>query len=187
MYRADFIQSVKEQYITQTFRGYTQSFGDDRHLTNLALMRGYKVVFLQQMTATTDVPTNLKQFLKQQLRWNQSFVRENLVLFPYALKHNFALAFELIITTVIPLIALPLRLSIFAFMIFIPSVVLHVVIAIIIMSMLRNVWMLQQGSLTLFLHNISYGLLHFLAVYWLLFIAMYKVFIQKNTLWGTRG
>lgn len=61
------------------FRGNECSYGDDRHLTNLVLEQGYKVVFEPQAIGWTDTPKNMKGYLKQQLRWNRSFYREMFV------------------------------------------------------------------------------------------------------------
>jgi hypothetical protein len=51
-------------------------FGDDLKLTNLVLAAGYESVFEPTAMATTKVPTTLRRFVRQQLRWNRSFYRE---------------------------------------------------------------------------------------------------------------
>ena len=35
-------------------------------------------------------------------------------------------------------------------------------------------------------YNCLYGFMHFFIVYWLYFIALFKVFVQRNRAWGTR-
>lgn len=185
-YRADFFKANADKYANQTFLNKKQNFGDDRHLTNLLLMANYKVKFLETVSATTDVPNNLKQFLKQQLRWNQSFVRENIVLFPFALKHKPLLLLELCLVSFIPLFALPLRLMLILTMVLYPSAIVVTICSIIIMATIRNVWIINTKEKGIYLYNIVYGLLHFLTVYWLLFIAIYKVLLWQNNAWGTR-
>jgi|GEM_PF-2880678 len=56
------------------------TFGDDRHLTTLFLRGGYKSLFSPDSAVETDSPIEWKTFMRQQLRWNKSFNRENLIL-----------------------------------------------------------------------------------------------------------
>lgn len=75
-YRADLIEEFKEDYINQTFMGLKCTYGDDRHLTNLVIQRGYKVWFEPRAIVWTLAPESLRGWLKQQLRWSKSFYRE---------------------------------------------------------------------------------------------------------------
>lgn len=63
----------------QTFFGSPATFGDDRALTNRVL-RDWKVLYAADAISHTAVPTTLRQFLKQQLRWKRSWTRESLIL-----------------------------------------------------------------------------------------------------------
>lgn len=67
-----------DRYVNQMFLGDKVIIGDDRALTSYALELG-KVVYQSTAKATTDAPTKLKDFLKQQLGWNRSFLRETLL------------------------------------------------------------------------------------------------------------
>lgn len=75
-YRADLIKEFKEDYVNQTFMGLKCTYGDDRHLTNLTLKRGYKVWFEPRAVVWTLAPEDVRGWLKQQLRWSKSFYRE---------------------------------------------------------------------------------------------------------------
>jgi hyaluronan synthase len=75
-YRGDLIAELKEDYVNQTFTGIKCTYGDDRHLTNLILRRGYRVYFEPKAVCWTMSPENIKAWLKQQLRWSKSFFRE---------------------------------------------------------------------------------------------------------------
>jgi hyaluronan synthase len=63
----------------QRFLGSPATFGDDRALTNLVL-RDWKVRYAANAVSHTMVPTTMKQFLTQQLRWKRSWTRESLIL-----------------------------------------------------------------------------------------------------------
>lgn len=78
VYRSGFLRDVKDEWMEQRFLGQTVHFGDDRRLTALALQRG-KVVIALDAVASTQVPTSPVQFMKQQLRWNKSFLRESVL------------------------------------------------------------------------------------------------------------
>ena len=58
--------------------GSKGTFGDDRSLTNFVLKK-WGVVYCQKAIATTIVPEKFSIYLKQQLRWKKSWVREGLL------------------------------------------------------------------------------------------------------------
>lgn len=75
-YRAELIEEFKEDYINQIFMGIKCTYGDDRHLTNLILRRGFKVFFEPRAVVWTVAPDTVKGWVVQQLRWSKSFYRE---------------------------------------------------------------------------------------------------------------
>jgi hyaluronan synthase len=75
-YRRAAIAGVITPWLDQTFLGNPSTFGDDRSLTNFVLQRNWRVLYAPDATATTNVPEHLKQFLRQQLRWKKSWLRE---------------------------------------------------------------------------------------------------------------
>jgi N-acetylglucosaminyltransferase len=75
-YRRTAVEEVLDDYLGQRFLGRRRVCGDDLKLTNLVLARGYRSEFEPAARATTDVPTTLRRFVRQQLRWNRSFYRE---------------------------------------------------------------------------------------------------------------
>ena len=75
-YRRSALQRVWAAYLSQTFMGNRTVAGDDIHLTNLVLANGYDSRYEPSARALTMVPTTLRRYLRQQLRWNRSFYRE---------------------------------------------------------------------------------------------------------------
>jgi hyaluronan synthase len=75
-WRGDVIAANLDDYLTQTFLGTEVPYGDDRRLTNYALLAG-RVVLQETSIAYTAVPERFPHYLRQQLRWNRSFVRES--------------------------------------------------------------------------------------------------------------
>jgi hyaluronan synthase len=70
---------VLEEFLGQRIFGKPASVGDDRHMTSLLLPHG-RIVFVPRAIAYTDVPTDLKHYRKQQIRWGRSFWWESLLL-----------------------------------------------------------------------------------------------------------
>lgn len=83
VYRSTLIKKYLNDFLSQTFLGRNAVFGDDRRLTNYALLEG-KVVLQETARAYTAVPERMKHYLNQQIRWNKSFARESL----WALKNQ---------------------------------------------------------------------------------------------------
>jgi hyaluronan synthase len=76
-YRSSLIGEHLDDFLAQTFLGVPSEYGDDRRLTNYALLGG-AVVFQPTARAWTAVPDRLGHFVRQQIRWNKSFFREAL-------------------------------------------------------------------------------------------------------------
>jgi hyaluronan synthase len=77
MYRKEVLsKEVIEEFRTQTCFGVPVEPGDDRHLTNLTLMQGYRSRQVSLARASTESPTSLYRFCLQQLRWSRSYYRE---------------------------------------------------------------------------------------------------------------
>lgn len=75
-YRADVVRSNLADFVDQRFLGQVATFGDDRRLTNYALRSG-RVVLCEEARAFTAVPERFGHYLRQQVRWNKSFIRES--------------------------------------------------------------------------------------------------------------
>jgi N-acetylglucosaminyltransferase len=75
-YRRAAVEAVLAGYLRQRFLGQPCIAGDDIHLTNLVLSRGYRSLYEPSARALTIVPTRLGRYAHQQVRWNRSFYRE---------------------------------------------------------------------------------------------------------------
>lgn len=77
LYRRDVVHKYLDDFLGQMFLGKPALFGDDRRMTNYALVEG-KAVLQETAIAWTVVPERMSHFLRQQIRWNKSFWRESL-------------------------------------------------------------------------------------------------------------
>ncbi|CCD87682.1 Nodulation protein C (N-acetylglucosaminyltransferase) [Bradyrhizobium sp. ORS 285] len=79
MYRRSALSPLLDQYESQYFLGKPSDFGEDRHLTLLMLKAGYKTAYVSSAVANTVVPDRLVPYLRQQLRWARSTLRDTLL------------------------------------------------------------------------------------------------------------
>lgn len=102
IYRTELIHKIKDNFIKQRFLGKACTFGDDRHLTNLILGLGYKVVYTHGAVAYTDAPSKFKKYRKQQARWGRSFWREQLWTAKAIPKQHFMLGLDWALNLILP-------------------------------------------------------------------------------------
>ena len=94
-YRRQVVLDNKDVWLNQTFLGVKATFGDDRALTNFVL-RKYRTCYQDNAICSTIVPNNHKTFLRQQMRWKRSWLRESINALGYIWKKEpFAVLFFL--------------------------------------------------------------------------------------------
>ncbi|KAI9484442.1 endonuclease V-domain-containing protein [Zychaea mexicana] len=106
LYRTNVLAQVLDDWIKQRFLGMECTYGDDRHLTNRVLMRGYRVVYTHYAFCETETPINFLRWFKQQTRWSKSFYRELIWNARCLHKHSPWMAAELFYQGVYPFVLL---------------------------------------------------------------------------------
>jgi hyaluronan synthase len=160
-YRRSVLDRVWDDYIRQTFRGVSCTYGDDRHLTNLVLAAGSDTLFVPGAKAITNAPESLRGYLKQQLRWNKSFYRELLWTLPFLARRSLYMVFDMIVQTILPLLLTLAITSSLAFAIlFDPRRILHYAAAIAIMALVRCSYAIYRTRRLSFALFVLYGFLH---------------------------
>jgi hyaluronan synthase len=184
-YRTSVILPLLDAWEFQTFLGRPATFGDDRALTNRVLAR-HRVVYQASARADTVVPTTLRKFFRQQLRWKKSWLRESLYLMRRFWRKN-------------PVAALFTYASI-AFPFMAPFVVMHAVAGRVMQGNLSAVWFYLIGTYAMaLLYSLFYafkrhdGVWHhgmtFVLVYmcFLVFQTYWAIATMRDTRWGTRA
>jgi hyaluronan synthase len=77
-YRSCVVREVLEPWMQQTFLGAACTYGEDRSMTNFILSRGYDTVYQRTAVVHTVVPETYARLCKMFLRWDRSYVREEL-------------------------------------------------------------------------------------------------------------
>jgi len=104
-YRKKYVLEVMDAWLYQSFLGVRCTYGDDRSLTNFLLLKGYKSLFAPEAKAYTFVPDTFKKFMRQQLRWKKSWVRESLKAGLFMWKKNPIMSISFYLGVILPLFA----------------------------------------------------------------------------------
>lgn len=181
-YRSEVIKENLEDYKNQTFLGENVQFGDDRCLTNYAILKG-KTLYQSTAKCITDVPSTIKQFIKQQIRWNKSFFRESLIALNIGMKKPRTLIWVLLELSLwimfgfVLIFALIFKAKTFGLVMFI-----YYFAYLSLSAYARNVFYILKRP-HVFLMAPLYGIIHL----GLLFpLRIYALATIKSNGWGTR-
>lgn len=182
-YRKSAILSVMPKWRSQTFLGTKSTYGDDRSLTNYVLT-DHSVVYCRKAKANTIVPSTYRKFLKQQLRWKKSWIREapNAIRV-FAKKHPLA-AFSFYINLILP-IASPL-VVLFAVVIpilFHATVPWAFLLGMLGVGALYGLFYFWLSGSRHWWYTIPFTLFYAFVLTWQMPYALLKL---RDTRWGTR-
>lgn len=182
-YRKEVVLPNLQHYTQQKFLGKIVHAGDDRCLTNYAIRLG-RTVYQSGARCDTDVPDNLRQFLKQQIRWNKSFFRESIEGLKIINKRPIVgiwILLELSLWIVLSaMILYSMVRNVYSLNL---MILLYAVFSVIVSALTRNIYYIVKHPF-LFLLSPLYGFIHII----LLFpIRIYSLLTLKDVKWGTRS
>jgi len=181
-YRTSLIKSIMKDYDSQTFMGNKCTYGDDRHLTTLTIYKKNRVVYVKNAIGYTMAMSNLKSFLKQQIRWKKSWLRETYLLSKFMFKNSRTISFEVIFTTLITFFSIFARIGLMITLIFNPPYLIFALLLLTLMGILHSLYILFNKP-EYFIYSIIYGFFHAFIVYWTLIFA---IITFRDVKWGTR-
>lgn len=76
-YRKELVLQHADAWLNQKFLGQPATFGDDRSMTNY-ILKTHRTGYQDTAICSTIVPSKMNVFLKQQMRWKRSWLRESL-------------------------------------------------------------------------------------------------------------
>ncbi len=103
-YRKSEVVKVLGGWVNQTFLGNKATFGDDRSLTNF-IVRNHRTYYQDTAICSTIVPKSNRIFLKQQMRWKRSWLRESLTAARFMWKKEPLMSLSFYMGLVIPVAA----------------------------------------------------------------------------------
>lgn len=182
-YKKQIIIDNMYNWLNQSFLGQRATFGDDRAMTNFVLQK-HRTSYQDSAVCQTIVPNKYKVFLKQQMRWKRSWLRESLIAgkFMYKKEPFAALTFYmgLVVPVFAPIIVLynfvyvPLTYRIF------PT---NFLIGLLLMSLLMSTAQLLLRKSSTWIFGMVFCLYYEAVLLWQMPVAW--VTFWKST-WGTR-
>lgn len=103
-YRKDLIIKNQEAWLNQTFLGQPATFGDDRSMTNY-MLKTHRTSYQDTAICTTVVPSQTGVFLKQQMRWKRSWLRESLRALTFIFKKEPFMMLFFLVGLIVPIAA----------------------------------------------------------------------------------
>lgn len=183
-YRKTVLDKVIDRWLNQVFLGKRCTYGDDRHLTNLVLLEGYRTKYVVSAHARTLFPPTTGQWIKQQLRWSRSFYREYIVNIRSFHKHSAWLPYDLTYQALFPLFVLfNITLMFLTSLLVSYSFIALYVMLIIIFAFIRSLYGMAHTGKAGFLSLVLYG---FVYVGILLPLKVYAILTMGKVGWGTQ-
>lgn len=182
-YRKQIVLEHMEEWRNQKFLGQRATFGDDRAMTNIVLNH-HRTGYQDTAYCSTIVPNKNKVFLKQQMRWKRSWLRESIMAGKFMWrKEPFAALFFYIglfvpvaapVVVVYNLVYVPFTQHIF------PTTFL---VGLLLMSALMSVVQLLLRRSTTWWYGFVFCIYYELILLWQMPVAWFTFW--KST-WGTR-
>lgn len=182
-YRREIVMKYKDAWINQKFLGHRATFGDDRAMTNFVLSH-HRCSYQDTAVCSTIVPKHHKVFLRQQMRWKRSWLRESLMAGKFMWRKEPFAAVNFYIGIIVPILApvvvvynllyVPFTQHIF------PKTFL---VGLLLMSLMMSVTQLLLRKSRTWLFGFWFCVYYELILLWQMPIAWFTFW--KST-WGTR-
>ncbi len=186
-YRASIVKPLIPAWLRQRFLGEVCTIGEDRALTNDVLAAGYQAVYQRTAVVQTVAPETYRQLCRMFLRWDRSYIREEIRLWRFMWKLPFpAMALTLLETTITNL-RYPVAYSSLVLMIYLtmqdPLTIVRLLISIGLVSLFYCLYFLYSERSREFFFGVCYAYFHFLSLLWIFPCALLTV---RNRSWMTR-
>ena len=182
-YRKELIIEHMDEWLNQSFLGQKATFGDDRAMTNIVL-RHHRTFYQDTAFCSTIVPNSHKVFLKQQMRWKRSWLRESLTAGTFMWRKEPWSAFFFYIGLIVPVAA---PIVVLYNMVYVPITQrifpTTFIAGLLLMSMLMSVVQLLLRRSSTWLYGMLFCVYYEFVLLWQMPWAW--VTFWKST-WGTR-
>jgi hyaluronan synthase len=105
-FRREILTRAMPEFLAGRFLGVFLEVSDDRTLTNLTLLEGYRTVYQSTSLVYTDAPLSWRTLFKQQLRWSRGSQYNTLRMLPWMVSHAPLLAVFFLVDIVLPFLLL---------------------------------------------------------------------------------
>lgn len=182
-YKKELVIEKMDDWKNQKFLGQKATFGDDRAMTNFILEK-HRTTYQDTAVCSTIVPNKYKVFLKQQMRWKRSWLRESIIAGKFMWKKEPFMALFFYIGLIVPIAA---PVVVLYNLIYVP--IFHGVfpttflVGLLMMALLMSFAQLLFRKSTTWIFGLIFCLYYEAVLLWQMPIAW--VTFWKST-WGTR-
>lgn len=182
-YRKELVLNHSDAWLNQKFLGQPATFGDDRAMTNFVL-RTHRTGYQDKAICSTIVPSRMNVFMKQQMRWKRSWLRESLIAGSFIWKKEPFMALFFYIGLIVPIAAPIIVLYNLAYVPLVHGIFPGTfLIGLLMMALLMSFAHLYYRKSKLWVFGIVFCVFYELVLLWQMPIAW--VTFWKST-WGTR-
>ncbi len=186
-YRTSVVREVLPFWREQKFLGVECTYGEDRALTNFILGEGYDSVYQGTARVRTLVPENYGKLCRMYLRWDRSYIREEIRFARIVWKRPPVKALIAALDVTITNLRYPVGYATMAllavFAVDDPTTILRVLSAMGIMTSLNMLYYLRSELSWDFLFGIFYAYFSFFTLFW---IFPYALLTVRSRSWLTR-
>ncbi|MBI3560953.1 MAG: glycosyltransferase family 2 protein [Gammaproteobacteria bacterium] len=186
-YRNAVVKIVLQEWLQQNFMGVRATYGEDRALTNYILDQGYDSVYQRTGIVHTIMPITYSKLCKMYLRWDRSYIREELRFFRIVWKRPFKSMLIALIDSVITNLRYPVSYGAMLLLILVtindPLALLRTLIAIGVVSSFYMLYYLRSERSWDVVFGILYSYFAFFGLWW---IFPYAAFTLRSRSWMTR-
>jgi hyaluronan synthase len=183
-YRHEVLMQHLHDWINQSYWGIPATFGDDRSLTT-TLLRHHKIIYDTRAVTSTVVPEHYRQFMRQQMRWKRSWIRESLRASGFMWRKPPFMALSFYLGLILPILgpAIVFRAMIYVPLFHLGSPLMYL-FGILLMSMMMSLTYLYIKRSNLWIYGIPFCFLYMFVVIWQLPWAMATYMVSS---WSTRS
>ncbi len=186
-YRTSVVRQVLDGWMTQMFLGSPCTYGEDRAITNLILAAGYNTVYQRSAHVHTMGPENYRQLCRMFLRWDRSYIREELhflrIVWRRPLRSRVIALCDRLITNLRHLVNYASLMLVATLVAGKPVIILRVLAAIGLVAVFNMIYYLRAERSRDFLYGICYSYFAFFGLSWIL---PYSAFTLRSRSWLTR-
>ena len=186
-YRTSIVRHVLPEWMKQKFLGAQCTFGEDRALTNWILSLGYLTVYQRSAAVATVVPTQYQQLCKMFLRWDRSYVREEIRFMKIVWKRPPLFASVALWDRLVTNLRYPVSYLSLALLVVLvrenPLMLARFALAVGVVSFFYALYFLRSERSFHFLYGIAYSYFSLLLLSW---IFPYAFFTVRARSWLTR-
>lgn len=186
-YRASVIAEIIEPWLLQRFLGVPCTYGEDRALTNAILARGFDTVYQGSAVVRTLVPNSYAGLCRMYLRWDRSYVREEISFARIVWKRPLVPMLFGLVERVIANLGVPLSWIGIAMLAAIvpthPAILARILLALGAGAAFSMLYYLYTDKSLRFVHGVIYAYFSFFTLWW---IFPYAIMTVRSRSWMTR-